>query len=130
MRISDWSSDVCSSDLTDVVPVGDTVAWTVGPFDGAVRDGQLWGRGAADMKGGIAAFVAAASRVISEHGGPLPGSISLLIAGDEEGPAVHGAHRVLHLLESPRELPDACGAGRPAKPHAPGHSTQEHPPGP
>src|SRR3546814_2542637 len=100
MRISDWSSDVCSSDLTDVVPVGDTVAWTVGPFDGAVRDGQLWGRGAADMKGGIAAFVAAASRVISEHGGTLPGSISLLITGDEEGPAVNGTTRVLDWMEA------------------------------
>src|SRR3546814_3081371 len=84
MRISDWSSDVCSSDLpdidnlyarigsgsphfcfaghTDVVPVGDVDAWTVDPFGGEIRNGQLFGRGAADMKGSIASFVAAASR--------------------------------------------------------------------
>src|SRR3546814_13092563 len=60
------------------------------------------------MKGGIAAFVAAASRVISEHGGTLPGSISLLITGDEEGPAVHGTTRVLDWMEALGEIPDSC----------------------
>lgn len=108
----------CFAGHTDVVPVGDAAAWTVGPFEGAVRDGQLWGRGAADMKGGIAAFVAAASRVIGEHGGALPGSISLLITGDEEGPAVNGTTRVLDWMEAQGQVPDACVVGEPTNPGA------------
>lgn len=108
----------CFAGHTDVVPVGDEAAWTVGPFEGAVRDGQLWGRGAADMKGGIAAFVAAASRVIGEREGGLPGSISLLITGDEEGPAVNGTTRVLDWMEANGEVPDACVVGEPTNPSA------------
>ncbi|MEQ8814343.1 MAG: succinyl-diaminopimelate desuccinylase [Thalassobaculum sp.] len=108
----------CFAGHTDVVPVGDEAAWTVGPFEGAVRDGQLWGRGAADMKGGIAAFVAAAARVIGERGDALPGSISLLITGDEEGPAVNGTTRVLDWMEANGEIPDACVVGEPTNPAA------------
>src|SRR3546814_16405944 len=70
------------------------------------------------MKGGIAAFVAAASRVISEHGGTLPGSISLLITGDEEGPAVNGTSRVLDWMAALGEIPDACVVGEPTNPSA------------
>ncbi len=106
----------CFAGHTDVVPVGDESDWTVGPFEGAVRDGQLWGRGAADMKGGIAAFVAAATRVIAETDGRLPGSISLLITGDEEGPAVNGTTRVLDWMEARGEIPDACVVGEPTNP--------------
>jgi len=109
---------LCFAGHTDVVPVGDEAAWTVGPFEGAVRGGQLWGRGAADMKGGIAAFVAAAARVIAERGGILPGSISLLITGDEEGPAVNGTTRVLDWMEANGEIPDACVVGEPTNPSA------------
>ena len=108
----------CFAGHTDVVPVGDEAAWTVGPFEGTVRDGQLWGRGAADMKGGIAAFVAAAARVIDERGDALPGSISLLITGDEEGPAVNGTTRVLDWMEANGEIPDACVVGEPTNPEA------------
>ena len=108
----------CFAGHTDVVPVGDEAAWTVGPFEGTVRDGQLWGRGAADMKGGIAAFVAAAARVIDERGDALPGSISLLITGDEEGPAVNGTPRVLDWMEANGEIPDACVVGEPTNPEA------------
>ncbi len=108
----------CFAGHTDVVPVGDTAAWTVDPFEGSVRDGLLWGRGAADMKGGIAAFVAAAARVIGERGGTLPGSISLLITGDEEGPAVNGTTKVLDWMEAEGEIPDACVVGEPTNPAA------------
>ncbi|MEQ8394258.1 succinyl-diaminopimelate desuccinylase [Thalassobaculum sp.] len=117
-RIGTGAPHLCFAGHTDVVPVGDTAAWTVGPFDGAVRDGLLWGRGAADMKGGIAAFVAAAARVIGEHGGNPPGSISLLITGDEEGPAVNGTTKVLDWMEAAGEIPDACVVGEPTNPNA------------
>lgn len=117
-RVGTGGPHFCFAGHTDVVPVGDAAAWTVGPFEGAVRDGQLWGRGAADMKGGIAAFVAAASRVLAECGGELPGSISLLITGDEEGPAVNGTTRVLDWMEANGEVPDACVVGEPTNPSA------------
>src|SRR5690606_23186618 len=74
---------------TDVVPPGDASMWTHPPFEGAVQDGVLYGRGAVDMKGGIACFVAALARYVEKHGAPK-GSVSLLITGDEEGPAVNG----------------------------------------
>ncbi|GHD56681.1 succinyl-diaminopimelate desuccinylase [Thalassobaculum fulvum] len=115
-RIGTGGPHFCFAGHTDVVPVGDAAAWTVGPFEGEVRDGLLWGRGAADMKGGIAAFVAAASRVIAENDGTVPGSISLLITGDEEGPAVNGTTRVLDWMEANGEIPDACVVGEPTNP--------------
>ena len=93
---------------TDVVPVGDTAAWSLDPFAAEVRDGQLVGRGAADMKGAIAAFVAAVARV-----GPLPGSLSLIITGDEEGPATFGTARLLEWMEANGHVPDACLVGEP-----------------
>jgi succinyl-diaminopimelate desuccinylase len=82
---------------TDVVPVGDAKAWTAEPFGAELRDGFLWGRGAADMKGGIAAFVAAIADYLTRRGRP-PGAISLIITGDEEGPAVHGIKALLPTL--------------------------------
>lgn len=117
-RIGDAGPHFCFAGHTDVVPVGDEAAWSIGPFAGTVHDGQLWGRGAADMKGGIAAFVAAAARVIAEHDGAPPGSISLLITGDEEGPAVNGTTRVLDWMEARGEIPDACVVGEPTNPAA------------
>ena len=115
-RVGTEGPHFCFAGHTDVVPVGDTAAWSVDPFAGSVRDGLLWGRGAADMKGGIAAFVAAAARVIGERGGALPGSISLLITGDEEGPAVNGTTKVLDWMEAEGEIPDACVVGEPTNP--------------
>jgi succinyl-diaminopimelate desuccinylase len=82
---------------TDVVPVGDAAAWTVDPFAGEIRDGFLWGRGAADMKGGIAAFVAGVSAYLANHSRPA-GAISLIITGDEEGPAIDGVKALLPVL--------------------------------
>lgn len=112
------SPHLCFAGHTDVVPVGDAAAWTRGPFDGTVADDRLWGRGAADMKGGIAAFVAAVERHLAS--GNDRGSISLLITGDEEGPAVNGTTRVLDWMEANGEIPDMCIVGEPTNPTAMG----------
>ncbi|MFC3712700.1 succinyl-diaminopimelate desuccinylase [Sphingoaurantiacus capsulatus] len=93
---------------TDVVPVGDVAAWSLDPFAAEIRNGQLVGRGAADMKGAIAAFVAAIDRA-----GPLPGSLSLVITGDEEGPATFGTTKLLDWMEANGHVPDACLVGEP-----------------
>ena len=109
---------LCFAGHTDVVPVGDAAAWSKGPFDGTVADDRLWGRGAADMKGGIAAFVAAVDRYLASGEGR--GSISLLITGDEEGPAVNGTTKVLDWMEANGEIPDMCIVGEPTNPTAMG----------
>lgn len=111
-RVGTGAPHFCFAGHTDVVPIGDTAAWTVDPFGGAVIDGRLFGRGAADMKGGIAAFVAAAERVIAA-GGVRQGSVSLLITGDEEGPAVNGTRPMLEWLADRGETLDACLVGEP-----------------
>src|SRR5215510_4683590 len=88
-RLGTASPNFCFAGHTDVVPVGDRAAWKRDPFAAEIDGGTLYGRGAADMKGAIAAFVAAAANHVSKHG-QRKGSISLLITGDEEGPAVNG----------------------------------------
>ena len=108
--------NLCFAGHTDVVPTGSEQAWSSGPFEAEVRDGILYGRGAVDMKGGIAAWVAAASRVLAE--GDLPGSLSFLITGDEEGPALHGTKRVVETLTAEGEVIDACVVGEPSSQHA------------
>ncbi len=95
---------------TDVVPTGALSGWSVDPFAAEISDGQLVGRGAADMKGSIAAFVVAAQRQI-ERG--LPGRLSLIITGDEEGPATHGTAPMLEWLEANGLVPDMCLVGEP-----------------
>jgi len=106
-RRGDSGPHICFAGHTDVVPAGDTAAWQGDPFAGEVRDGVLYGRGACDMKGGIAAFVAACAR-------PQPsGSISLLITGDEEGPALDGTVRVLDWMAANRQILDFCLVGEP-----------------
>jgi succinyl-diaminopimelate desuccinylase len=82
--------NLCFAGHTDVVPPGPADAWSFDPFAADVADGVLCGRGAVDMKGAIAAFIAAAERFIAGRGDEFPGSISLLITGDEEGVAVNG----------------------------------------
>lgn len=99
---------LCFAGHTDVVPAGG--GWDRDPFGGEVRDGMLHGRGACDMKGAIAAFVAAAA----DHGGT--GSISLLITGDEEGPAADGTVRVLDWMAAHGHVPDFCLVGEPTNP--------------
>lgn len=94
---------------TDVVPPGDAARWTHSPFSGAVANGELFGRGACDMKGAIASFVAAALR----FGRPKKGTISFLITGDEEGPAVNGTRKLLHWAKERGETFDHCIVGEP-----------------
>jgi succinyl-diaminopimelate desuccinylase len=110
------SPNLCFAGHTDVVPTGSTEAWSSAPFEAEVKDGILYGRGAVDMKGGIAAWVAAVSQVLAE--GEVPGSLSFLITGDEEGPALHGTKRVVQALMAEGEVIDACVVGEPSSQHA------------
>jgi len=116
-RIGDTAPNLCFAGHTDVVPVGDEDAWSQPPFQGAITDGMMIGRGAVDMKGGIACFVAAVKRVL-DGGKPNPGSISLLITGDEEGPAVNGTKAILEWLTEQGEQIDACVVGEPTNPES------------
>ncbi len=103
----------CFAGHSDVVPVGDLQGWSVAPFAGEVHNGTLYGRGAADMKGAIAAFVAAAQRFLAARDGGFDGSISLLITGDEEGPSINGTRKMLQKLAARGEGFDACVVGEP-----------------
>ena len=103
----------CFAGHSDVVPVGDLSSWTIGPFSAELSDGYLFGRGAADMKGAIAAFTDAVTRFLKKRGGDFGGSISLLITGDEEGPAVNGTVKMLKRLAERGETIDACVVGEP-----------------
>lgn len=96
---------------TDVVPVGNPDDWASDPFSGHLADGRIWGRGACDMKSGVAAFVAAAIAKVSEA--PPEGSISLLITGDEEGPATDGTIAILDWMRAAGETADFCVVGEP-----------------
>ena len=109
------SPHICFAGHTDVVPVGDEAAWTHAPFDAVIKDGRLYGRGAADMKGGIAAFVGAVTQII--EGNPS-GSISLLITGDEEGDALNGTVRMVEWVVANGHRPDLCIVGEPTNPNA------------
>ena len=104
--------NLCFAGHTDVVPTGPSEQWSSQPFEAEVRDGVLYGRGAVDMKGGIAAWVAAVSHVLAE--GEVSGSLSFLITGDEEGPALHGTKRVVETLAAEGEVIDACVVGEPS----------------
>ena len=115
-RLGTGSPNFCFAGHTDVVPVGDLDAWTVDPFAAEIRDGVLYGRGAADMKGAIAAFVGAVSRFLDRRGAAFDGSISLLITGDEEGPAINGTVKVLGWMEERGERIDDCLVGEPTNP--------------
>jgi succinyl-diaminopimelate desuccinylase len=103
--------NLCFGGHTDVVPPGDTAAWRNDPFAGEVSDGVLHGRGAVDMKGAVAAFVAAVSRVIAK--GEPTGSLSLIITGDEEGSGHDGARRIVDTLLADGERIDHCLVGEP-----------------
>ncbi len=104
----------CFAGHMDVVPVGDLKGWTVDPFGGEIVDGHLYGRGASDMKGAVAAFTAAASGFLRKRGADFKGSISLLITGDEEGPAINGTAKMLKWVAARNEKIDACVVGEPS----------------
>ena len=107
-RKGDARPNLCFAGHTDVVPPGDIAAWGRDPFSGEIAEGELHGRGAADMKSAVAAFIAAAA-----HAGDVPGSISLLITGDEEGEAEHGTKAVVAALAAEGEVIDHCIVGEP-----------------
>ncbi len=103
--------NLCFAGHTDVVPVGDEGAWSVGPFEAALKDGVLIGRGAVDMKSAIAAFIAATAETLAV--GEPKGSLSLLITGDEEGIAIDGTKAVVAALQAEGERIDHCVVGEP-----------------
>ncbi|MEK9660814.1 MAG: succinyl-diaminopimelate desuccinylase [Alphaproteobacteria bacterium] len=119
-RLGTSGPNFCFAGHTDVVPVGESSDWRNDPFAGTIEAGTLHGRGAVDMKGAIAAFVAATARFVRRHGTPESwpggGSISLLITGDEEGPAVNGTCKVLEWLAERGETLNACLVGEPTNP--------------
>jgi succinyl-diaminopimelate desuccinylase len=96
-------------------PLATRAAWTHGPFSADIAGGEMYGRGAVDMKGGIACFAAAVARHIEKHGAP-EGSISFLITGDEEGPAINGTTKLLEWAAAKGERWDACLVGEPTNP--------------
>lgn len=114
-RLGTAAPNVCFAGHVDVVPPGDEAAWDVPPFAPVVRDGILYGRGAEDMKGAIAAMVAAVARYLAANPQPA-GSLSFLITADEEGSAINGTKKMLHLLEERGEKLDFCLVGEPTNP--------------
>ena len=97
---------------TDVVPPGDRAHWRFDPFAAEVADGMIFGRGASDMKGAVAAFAAAAAAYVAEQG-TIKGSIGFLISGDEEGPAINGTAKLLAWAQGRGERFDHCLVGEP-----------------
>ncbi len=116
-RYGTQAPNFCFAGHTDVVPPGDLNSWSVDPFDSIIKDGMLFGRGAADMKAAVACFAVSAQRLIKARGGNLNGSISLLITGDEEGPAINGTRKVLEWMSSQGEHIDHCVVGEPTNPN-------------
>ena len=115
-RLGTDAPNFCFAGHTDVVPAGDESKWSQDPFAGDIKDGQLLGRGAADMKGAIAAFVGSVSELLSSGWTPK-GSISFLITGDEEGPAINGTKKLLVAIDEAGEVIDHCLVGEPTNPN-------------
>lgn len=106
---------LCFCGHTDVVPPGDLSQWSCDPFAGTIKDGKIIGRGTADMKGNIAAFVAAVSQFVQEYP-DFKGSISILITGDEEAEAINGTTKVLQWMKDNEQLADFYLVGEPSNP--------------
>jgi succinyl-diaminopimelate desuccinylase len=111
-RIGAGAPHLCFAGHTDVVPVGDEKGWTHPPFAAEIHDGQIYGRGATDMKGSNAAFTTAAIDFVKANPN-FTGSISFLITGDEEGPAINGTDKVLKWMKENGHVPDHCLVGEP-----------------
>jgi len=106
----------------DVVPAGDESLWRHPPFGAEIHDGVLYGRGSADMKSGVAAFAAAAGDFIAARGDDFSGKISLIITGDEEGPAINGTTKMMQQLLDEGAVPDVCVVGEPTCPEVLGQA--------
>jgi len=113
-RIGGGPAHLCFAGHTDVVPPGDEALWRHPPFAAEIASGVLYGRGASDMKGAIACFAAAAIDYATDRGGDIGGTISLLITGDEEGPAINGTKKVLQWMEQEGLTPSHCIVGEPS----------------
>ena len=116
-RIGTGAPHLTFAGHTDVVPTGDEKLWRFPPFSAEVADGRVWGRGACDMKGGIAAFAAAAREHVARHGTPK-GAISFLITGDEEGPSINGTVKLLEWVFARGESFSHAIVGEPTNPGA------------
>lgn len=114
-RLGTSAPHICFAGHTDVVPTGNEDDWQLGPFSGDVKDGYMYGRGAVDMKGGIACFIGAVEAFLSGNKTPK-GSISFLITGDEEGPSINGTDKLLKWVTDKGEVWDACIVGEPSNP--------------
>ncbi len=114
-RLGTGGKHLCYAGHTDVVPSGPEESWTYGPFTPTIKDGVLYGRGASDMKGSIAAFSCAIAAFIEKHGAP-EGSVSLLITGDEEAIAINGTVKVLEWMKEHGHVPDVALVGEPTNP--------------
>lgn len=113
-RLGCGTPHLCFFGHTDVVPAGVPESWTHPPFEGRIQDGRLCGRGASDMKGGIACFVSAVSRFLERR--PFSGSLSFLITGDEEGAATDGTVKALAWMQENGHIPDDAIVGEPTNP--------------
>ena len=113
-RFGTLEPNICFAGHVDVVPTGDEKSWSINPFGGEIKQGKIWGRGAADMKSGIAAFIAAASEFMQRNKNlEAYGSISFIITSDEEGKAINGTKKVVEWLKNKSELISGCIVGEP-----------------
>ena len=112
-RIGNSGPHLCFAGHTDVVPQGDETIWSHPPFAADIKDGFLFGRGATDMKGSVAAFAAAACDFVQDNP-QFKGSLSFLITNDEEGPAINGTAKVLEWMKQHKHVPDHCLVGEPS----------------
>lgn len=115
-RLGSGGPHICYLGHTDVVPPGPLALWTHDPFNAAVENDVLYGRGASDMKGSIACFISAVRDYLKEHDPLKKGSISLLITGDEEGPAENGTVKVVEWMRAHGHMPDVALVGEPTNP--------------
>ena len=113
-RFGNIEPNIAFAGHVDVVPTGDINNWSINPFSGEVKDGKVWGRGAADMKSGIAAFIAAVSDFLKDNKNLKDfGSISFIITSDEEGKAINGTKKVVDWLKAKSETISGCIVGEP-----------------
>ena len=113
-RFGTMEPNIAFAGHVDVVPTGDINNWSINPFGGEVKEGKVWGRGAADMKSGIAAFIAAVSEFLKDNKNLKEfGSISFIITSDEEGKAINGTKKVVDWLKGKSEIISGCIVGEP-----------------